>query len=416
MTIVSVIQGNLYLQRNRQIFKPFFHRAFSYFCGGYGIIAEVQQNRIISHTTQVDNGSQVFSVKTKRIQWEGQDAFIEYATDITAVSRAQQIFETQLHALLSSIPEAQGVFHLNLTQDQVLTMTGTSSNVEPLKTLLQVDALVESVASFIPDNAMRQQFLQRFRRKPLQQAYRNGKSELQQELLSYYDDKSIRWTRMTARLIANPNTGDLEAILYGMDISREKNYEARIASAQQEKSALLELAQQDPLTGLYSKTAFAEKTQAFLDSTPAAPFALIFMDLDYFKTINDTLGHLAGDLVLCDVTRQLQQIFGADSLLSRFGGDEFCILLHRCTATPYSSWNGSFSRYSYPSSCIAAGRMHSSPSATSTNRMMIPAPAAKSSRGVPSAQAPSSSNAAGHRMHSPTPTAMRPQDACTSAR
>ena len=292
----------------------------------------MQQNRIISHTTQVDNGSQVFSVKTKRIQWEGQDAFIEYATDITAVSRAQQIFETQLHALLSSIPEAQGVSHLNLTQDQVLTMTGTSSNVEPLKTLLQVDALVESVASFIPDNAMRQQFLQRFRRKPLQQAYRNGKSELQQELLSYYDDKSIRWTRMTARLIANPNTGDLEAILYGMDISREKNCKARIASAQQEKSALLELAQQDPLTGLYSKTAFAEKTQAFLDSTPAAPFALIFMDLDYFKTINDTLGHLAGDLVLCDVTRQLQQIFGADSLLSRFGGDEFCILLHRCTA------------------------------------------------------------------------------------
>lgn len=47
---------------------------------------------------------------------------------------------------------------------------------------------------------------------------------------------------MTARLIANPNTGDLEAILYGMDISREKNYKARIASAQQEKSALLELA------------------------------------------------------------------------------------------------------------------------------------------------------------------------------
>lgn len=91
-----------------------------------------------SYTTQVDNGSQVFSVKTKRIQWEGQDAFIEYATDITAVSRAQQIFETQLHALLSSIPEAQGVFHLNLTQNQVLTMTGTSSNVEPLKTLLQL--------------------------------------------------------------------------------------------------------------------------------------------------------------------------------------------------------------------------------------------------------------------------------------
>lgn len=46
-----------------------------------------------SYETEIDNGAQVFSVKTKLIEWEGKKSFIEYATDITKAKRAQQIFE-----------------------------------------------------------------------------------------------------------------------------------------------------------------------------------------------------------------------------------------------------------------------------------------------------------------------------------
>ena len=281
--------------------------------------------------TEIDNGNQVFTVKTKYIEWQGQPAFIEYATDITTVKRAQQIFEMQVHTLLNSIPEAQGVFHLNLTRDRVQNVDGVSGNLESFHDIPTVDATIEQMASFIPEVPMQTAFLQRFRREGLLHAYAHGKTEVQQVLLSYYDDQSIRWTRMTARLIANPTTGDLEAIVYGVDISREKQFEEQIATAEQENALLREQNMRDPLTGLYTKAAFAETIQQFLDTRKLSPFAVIFLDLDHFKAVNDTFGHLTGDHILRDSARTLQRLFDADSFLSRFGGDEFCIFYPDCT-------------------------------------------------------------------------------------
>lgn len=60
-------------------------------------------------TAEIDNGTQVFTAKTKLIQWEGRPAFVEYATDVTAIRRAQQIFESQVRTLMASIPDAQGI-------------------------------------------------------------------------------------------------------------------------------------------------------------------------------------------------------------------------------------------------------------------------------------------------------------------
>lgn len=280
---------------------------------------------------EVDNGNQVFTVKTKYIEWNGQKAFIEYATDITTVKRAQQIFEMQVHTLLNSIPEAQGVFHLNLTRDLVQNVDGISRNLESFHDIPTVNATIEQMASFIPEVPMQTAFLQRFCRDGLLHAYEHGKTEVYQTLLSYYDDQSIRWTRMTARIIANPTTGDLEAILYGVDISREKQFEEQIATAEQENALLREQNMRDPLTGLYTKAALAETVQQFLDTRQLSPFAVIFLDLDHFKEVNDTFGHLTGDHVLRDCSRTLQRLFDADSFLSRFGGDEFCIFYPNCS-------------------------------------------------------------------------------------
>lgn len=187
------------------------------------------------------------------------------------------------------------------------------------------------IAGFVPDEQMKSEFLARFRREAMLSAYQSGKTELRQELLSYYADKSIRWTRMTCRFIANPNNGHLEAILYGIDISRERAYEERIAQAEQTNETLLERSKRDPQTGLYTKTAFADLVQETLDGSSHAAFALIFLDLDHFKDINDTFGHLIGDHVLRKTSRTLQQLFDEDSYLSRFGGDEYCSYFPNCT-------------------------------------------------------------------------------------
>jgi diguanylate cyclase (GGDEF)-like protein len=62
--------------------------------------------------------------------------------------------------------------------------------------------------------------------------------------------------------------------------------------------------------------------------------ALLFIDLDQFKVLNDTKGHHIGDQLLCGMARRLKNIVGPADLVARLGGDEFVILLHAVGLTP----------------------------------------------------------------------------------
>ena len=86
----------------------------------------------------------------------------------------------------------------------------------------------------------------------------------------------------------------------------------------------------DPLTGLANRALFREhvdKALARLRRTPARPHAVLFVDLDGFKTINDSLGHAAGDEVLAEVGRRLKRWMRPGDTAARLGGDEFAVLL-----------------------------------------------------------------------------------------
>ena len=91
----------------------------------------------------------------------------------------------------------------------------------------------------------------------------------------------------------------------------------------------------DPLTALANRRAMeAALEQASAGAAQGgAPFTLIQIDLDYFKSVNDTLGHAAGDYVLLDVARILHEEMRAGDLAGRMGGDEFLLLL-RGAMTP----------------------------------------------------------------------------------
>src|SRR6202043_3059032 len=88
------------------------------------------------------------------------------------------------------------------------------------------------------------------------------------------------------------------------------------------------LALTDPLTTLANRRAFLERlTMAFAASKrSASPLALLFIDLDYFKDVNDTLGHAIGDALLRQVVQRLRNTIRSSDLVARFGGDEFAIL------------------------------------------------------------------------------------------
>jgi diguanylate cyclase (GGDEF)-like protein/PAS domain S-box-containing protein len=92
------------------------------------------------------------------------------------------------------------------------------------------------------------------------------------------------------------------------------------------------LAYYDPLTMLANRAKLKLQLQSRLDQASPSPFALIYIDLDDFKNINDTMGHEIGDQILIEVARRLRELSDTDHLLSRFGGDEFVMFLN--TAQP----------------------------------------------------------------------------------
>jgi diguanylate cyclase (GGDEF)-like protein/PAS domain S-box-containing protein len=95
-----------------------------------------------------------------------------------------------------------------------------------------------------------------------------------------------------------------------------------------------QLSQTDALTGLPNRRLLTDRAELALAvaARDGTPFAVLFLDLDRFKHINDSLGHLYGDRVLIDVASRIQDCLRPIDTVARLGGDEFVILLHQADA------------------------------------------------------------------------------------
>ncbi len=98
-----------------------------------------------------------------------------------------------------------------------------------------------------------------------------------------------------------------------------------ITALRERDATLLRLANHDSLTGLYNRNYFTEKLEQIAATNSTS--ALLFIDLDHFKYVNDTLGHEAGDRMLVQAARWLRHRLRECDTLCRFGGDEFTILI-----------------------------------------------------------------------------------------
>lgn len=104
-----------------------------------------------------------------------------------------------------------------------------------------------------------------------------------------------------------------------------------VSLARRREAELTTLAFADPLTGLTNRLAFNARLEAA--SVAQVPFALMLIDLDGFKAVNDGLGHDAGDQLLIGVASRLRNLMGPEDLAARLGGDEFALLVHVANAT-----------------------------------------------------------------------------------
>jgi diguanylate cyclase (GGDEF)-like protein/PAS domain S-box-containing protein len=128
---------------------------------------------------------------------------------------------------------------------------------------------------------------------------------------------------MTATPLLNDQDGLVGTVLVFRDVTeiralaRELTYQAT----------------HDPLTGLYNRREFERYLQGALAEarTRSVEYSLCYLDLDMFKVVNDTCGHLAGDELLRQLGLLLKQAVRKEDVIARVGGDEFAILLRQCS-------------------------------------------------------------------------------------
>lgn len=131
-------------------------------------------------------------------------------------------------------------------------------------------------------------------------------------------DDSVRWLRLTVDLVEYPNSNDVEAYLMCEDIDKAKRAELRAR----------ELAETDTLTGALNRATFVARVEQIIRaSRPNIRHALLMLDIDGFKQVNDTFGHLTGDQTLVEIASGIRSVLRRDDLVARLGGDEFLVFL-----------------------------------------------------------------------------------------
>ncbi|HSM83793.1 MAG TPA: EAL domain-containing protein [Nodosilinea sp.] len=221
------------------------------------------------------------------------------------------------------LKEAQRIAHtgsweLHLSDQQVawseemFRIYGLSPQQQPLTWAQQLDALAPG------DRPLWQQ--------QLEAASRSGQPlNLEGEILR--PDGSHRFVQLLGQAERNATGGLVSLVGTLTDITDRKTIEARLVYE----------ALHDPLTGSPNRAFFMEQLHGAVLAAKATSdlvFAVLFIDLDRFKVINDSLGHLVGDQLLVECAQRLGSVVRESDLVARLGGDEFAILLNPITVIP----------------------------------------------------------------------------------
>lgn len=169
--------------------------------------------------------------------------------------------------------------------------------------------------------------------KEAESQHAQGKEYLKTEFRIQRSDGSVRWVDSRARLAAD-ESGEIWVYQVMVDNTAAKMIQQRY----------WEQARRDSLTGLLNKAATRRVIDEYLkdrgDSGISETCALMIIDVDDFKSVNDTRGHLFGDTVLVDIASGLKGLFRRTDVLGRIGGDEFLVFLRELNSAEQAEKHG----------------------------------------------------------------------------
>lgn len=259
----------------------------------------------------------VFDVEVKAtpILFKGKQATMAIIRDLTDL----RVTEKSLRESLSEVKLLSGVVE-NASASIIITDSPEKGNP-----IVYVNPHFEQVTGYTPEEVVgwNCRFLQGEDTDPATVKRIRESIEQEQpittEILNYRKDGSAFWNELQLSPVYNVE-GKLE---HYIGLQRD------ITSRKEAESQIEKMAYHDTLTGLPNRRLFQKRLNESLHQRQqdGQRLAVLMIDLDRFKIINDSLGHYAGDIILKEVASRLQQKVGGSNTLARLGGDEFILLI-----------------------------------------------------------------------------------------
>lgn len=233
--------------------------------------------------------------------------------DVTAEKEMEQKLAIEMQYRDSLVSDVMCAYEVNLTQDEVINLSSDWAVMLGLPDNVTYTKLVDTVKEKAVSAAHWDTLDGTMGRFSLLDAFYSGKREVSCEYRRRSSNGQTHWVNNTAYMIQASGDNDSFAFIYLKDIDEQKKRE----------NDLKEKAERDALTGLFNRNTVSLLIGRRLNGKGT----MFMMDIDNFKHINDTYGHLYGDAVLSEFANKLSAIFSGKSVLGRLDGDGFVALV-----------------------------------------------------------------------------------------
>lgn len=238
--------------------------------------------------------------------------------DITRDYLVRQHYQQELQLLFELPDDAYAVSYIDIDSWRIISQRRKMIHNGTMQACNTVEELVDAALESIVDKEKEAFcFYNNFTMETLRRTYKKGNSNLTFIYQRYLSDGSIRWVQNDVRFLTDVDSGHLCVMLTARDIHAQK----------QEEEKWMTAAKMDKMTMILNRETTMDLIRQVLAEEKNSKHALLMIDVDNFKRLNDTLGHQAGDEFLIKLAKTLRDDFRKCDIVGRIGGDEFWVLM-----------------------------------------------------------------------------------------